>query len=333
VIFVEASALTLFWAAVIAASILIYALLDGFDLGVGILFRLARRDDQRAMMMDTIAPYWDGNQTWLVMIGAGLYAAFPIVYAVVLGAMYIPVVLLLTGLIFRGIAFEFRHRTERMRWLWDWGFFLGSTLSAFVQGAAVGLLMRGIPVKDGQYAGLAFGWLHPFSIVTGIGMMLGYTLLGACWLVLKSEGNIRLWAYRRIPWLIAALVAVLIVAFALTFQYSVIARSNLEQRSWGLVFPAICALALVGVLYGVRKRRDGVPFAMSALFFLAAYATLGVMFWPFMVPYAVTVAQAAAPEASLSFLFVGGVVVLPVVVFYTLAIYWVFRGKVRVGYG
>lgn len=330
----EPSGLTLFWAGVIAASILVYAILDGFDLGVGILFRLARREEERAWMMNTIAPYWDGNQTWLVMIGAGLYAAFPIVYGIVLGALYVPVVLLLIGLIFRGIAFEFRHRTVHMRWLWDWGFFLGSTLVAFVQGAAVGVMMLGIPVANDQYVGRAFGsWLHPFSIVTGIGMMFGYTLLGACWVALKSEGAIRAWAYRRIPWLASAVLAVLFLAFALTFIYSVHARSNLEARPWGLVFPAIGLLALLGIFVGVWKKRDGVPFAMTALFFLAAYLTLGVMFWPFMVPYAVTVAEAAAPEASLSFLFVGGIVVFPVIVLYTSAVYWVFRGKVREGYG
>ena len=329
----QPSGLTLFWAGVIAVAILIYAILDGFDLGVGILFRLARREEERAWMINTIAPYWDGNQTWLVMIGASLYAAFPVVYAILLGALYVPVLLLMIGLIFRGIAFEFRHRTVRMRWLWDWGFFLGSALVAFVQGAAVGVMMRGIPVENSQYAGQAFGWLHPFSIVTGVGMVFGYTLLGASWVALKSEGGIRAWAYRRIPWLVGAVLAVLFLAFLLTFQYSVHARSNLEARPWGFVFPAIGLLALLGVLFGVWKKRDGMPFAMTALFFLAAYLTLGVMFWPFMVPYAVTVVQAAAPEASLSFLFVGGIVVLPVVVLYTLAVYWVFRGKVRAGYG
>lgn len=329
----EPSDLALFWAGVIAFSVLVYGILDGFDLGVGILFRLARRDEMRVRMMDTIAPYWDGNQTWLVMIGAGLYAAFPMVYAVLMGAMYIPVLLLLIGLIFRGIAFEFRHHARHLLRLWDWGFFLGSTLIAFVQGAAVGLMMRGIPVENGQYAGSAFGWLHPFCVVTGVGMVLGHTLLGACWLVLKSEGDLRAFAYRRIPWLVGAVLADLFLAFLLTFHYSVLARDNLQGRPWGFVFPVCGILALLGVLYGVRQQRDGVPLAMTALFFLAAFATLGVMFWPLMIPYSVTVAAAAAPDASLSFFFVGGIIVLPVIVLYTVGNYWVFRGKVRAGYG
>ncbi len=180
-------------------AILLYVILDGFDLGVGILFGTTRDEALRVQMMDTIAPFWDGNETWLVVIGAGLFAAFPVVYAVFLGAFYLPVLLLLFGLIFRGVAFEFRYRSERMRWVWDWGFFLGSTVVAFVQGAAVGAMMRGIPVVNGQFAGGPFDWLHPFAILTGIGLVLGYALLGAGWLVLKSEGALRDWAYAPHP--------------------------------------------------------------------------------------------------------------------------------------
>jgi cytochrome d ubiquinol oxidase subunit II len=319
---------------VIAASILLYVILDGFDLGVSILFGTTREEDKRVQMMNTIAPFWDGNETWLVVIGAGLFATFPMVYAVFLGAFYIPVLLLLFGLIFRGVAFEFRHRTERFRWLWDGGFFVGSIVVAFVQGAAIGAMMRGIPVENGQYAGGAFGWLHPFAVLTGIGLVLGYALLGAGWLVLKSEGALRDWAYARIPWLAAGVFAALGLAFtvAVSVDAGAVAQSNLRERSWGLVFPILSIAALLGAVAGARVRRDGVPFVMTALFFIAAYLTLGVMLWPFMVPYAVTVADAAAPDASLRFLFYGGVVVLPVIAAYTVGVYWVFRGKVRRGY-
>jgi cytochrome d ubiquinol oxidase subunit II len=195
----ELSNLATFWAAVLACAILIYVILDGFDLGVGILFGTTGDEAHRTQMMGTIAPFWDGNETWLVVIGAGLYAAFPDAYAVFLGAFYLPVLLLLFGLIFRGIAFEFRFRSVRMRRVWDGGFFLGSTVVAFVQGAAIGAMIRGIPVVDGQYAGGAFEWFAPFPILTGIGLVLGYALLGAGWLVLKSEGELRTWAYERIP--------------------------------------------------------------------------------------------------------------------------------------
>ncbi|MDM0081740.1 cytochrome d ubiquinol oxidase subunit II [Variovorax sp. J31P179] len=329
-----ASDLALFWAAVIAVSILVYVILDGFDLGVGILFGTTREESHRLHMMDTIAPFWDGNETWLVVIGAGLFATFPVVYAVFLGAFYLPVLLLLVGLIFRGIAFEFRYRSVKTRWLWDLGFFLGSTVVAFVQGAAVGALMRGLPVAQGQFAGTSFEWLHPFSVLTGVGLVFGYALLGAGWIVLKSEGELRDWAYRRIPWLAAAVFGVLGLAFAvsLSVDAGAIAQSHLKDRPWGWALVALAIAALAGVVAAARARRDGFAYTLTVLFIGASYLTLGTMFWPYMVPYAVTVASAAAPEESLRFLFYGGVVVLPVIAAYTIGVYWVFRGKVRSGY-
>jgi cytochrome d ubiquinol oxidase subunit II len=328
-----ASNLALFWAGVIALAILVYVILDGFDLGVGILFGTTSDETHRSQMMDAIAPFWDGNETWLVIVGAGLYAAFPVVYTVFLGAFYIPALLFLFGLIFRGVAFEFRYRTERMRKVWDWGFCIGSVVAAFVQGAAIGAMMRGIAVSDGQYAGGAFDWLAPFPVLTGIGLVLGYGLLGAGWLVLKSDGPLRDWAYQRIPWLAGAMIAVLAMAFVVTLRWSDLAQSHWSERPWGVAFPLLGALALAGVFLGARRRRDGVPFAMASLFFLAAYLTLGVMFWPYMIPYSVTVANAANPDASLDFLFRGAVVILPVIAIYTFGVYWVFRGKIKSGYG
>ncbi len=321
--------LTVFWAGVIAVSILIYVILDGFDLGVGILFGTTRAEEHRQEMLNTIAPFWDGNQTWLVIIGASLFAAFPVVYAVFLGAFYIPVLLLLIGLIFRGVAFEFRGRAKGMLAVWDWGFFLGSTLVGFVQGAAVGALMRGVPVVDGQFAGHALDWVHPFPILTGAGMVLGYALLGAGWLVFKGEGALRDWAYARIPWLAGAVLLVLILAFtvSVTFDAGAIAQSNLRARSWGLIFPIAGVAALLGVVVAARARRDGMPVALTTLLFVAAYLTLGVMFWPYMIPYTITVADAASPDASLQFLFYCGIIVLPVIVIYTFSVYRVFRGK------
>ena len=330
----EATNLAVFWASVVAVSILIYVILDGFDLGVGILFGFTRDATNRLQMLNTIAPFWDGNETWLVIIGASLFAAFPAVYAVFLGAFYLPVLLMLFGLIFRGIAFEFRQRTEHMRWLWDWGFAVGSIVAAFVQGAAVGAMMRGIPVVNGHFAGHTFDWVHPFPILTGVGLVLGYALLGAGWIVFKSEGPVRDWAYARIPWLVIAVFAVLGLAFtaAVTLDAGAIAQSNLQARGWGLAFPTLGVAALVGVIVGARARRDAVPFAFTTLFFVASYLTLGVMFWPYMVPYSVTVANAAAPDASLGFFFFGGVIVLPMILIYTMGVYRVFRGKRHRGY-
>jgi cytochrome d ubiquinol oxidase subunit II len=220
-----------------------------------------------------------------------------------------------------------------MRWLWDRGFFIGSTVAAFVQGAAIGAMMKGIPVANNQYAGGAFDWVAPFPVLTGTGLVLGYALLGAGWLVLKSEGSLRDWAFARIPWLAGAVLVVLAVAVSLTLDYSAVAKSHWGDRRWGVAFPVIGGLALLGILLGARKRHDVLPFAMTALFFLCAYLTLGVMFWPYMIPYSVTVAKAAAPEASLGFLFYGAVIVLPVIAAYTVHVYWVFRGKVHAGYG
>lgn len=327
----QPSNLALFWAAVIAASILVYVVLDGLDLGVGILFGSTRDEGHRSQMMSTIAPFWDGNETWLVVIGAGLFASFPVVYAVFMGAFYLPLLLLLVGLIFRGIAFEFRYRSVRARRLWDAGFFLGSTVVAFAQGAAVGALMRGIPVANEQFAGTSFDWLHPFSVLTGIGLVFGYALLGAGWIVLKSEGTLRDWAYRRIGWLAAIVFVLLGLAFtvSLTVDAGAVAQSHLRDRAWGLVFPVAAIAALGSAVMSARARRDGLTFALTVLFVLASYLTLGVMFWPYMVPYAITVGKAAAPEASLSFMFYGGVVVLPVIAIYTAGVYWVFRGKIQ----
>ena len=331
---VEPSNLALFWAGVIVVAILVYVILDGFDLGVGILFGTTRDTALRDEMMAAISPFWDGNETWLVVIGASLFAAFPVVYAVFLPAFYIPVLLLLFGLIFRGVAFEYRHGAGVPR-LWDWGFFVGSTVAAFVQGAAVGAMIRGIPVVSNQYSGGPFEWLRPLSVLTGIGLVLGYALLGAGWLTLKSEGALRDWAWRRIPWLAGAVLVTLGVAAVTAFIERARMTGNLfVGRLWGLIFPAIGLLAMYGVFAAARRRRDAWPFALTAVFFVAALLSLAVMFWPYMIPYTITVGNAAAPEKSLSFLFWGaGVFVLPVIAIYTAVVYWLFRGKRRKGYG
>ena len=293
----QPSSLALFWAGVIALSIMVYVVLDGFDLGVGILFGSLRDEQERVQMMNTVAPFWDGNETWLVIVGASLFATFPVVYAVFLGAFYIPVLLLLFGLIFRGVAFEFRHRTEGMRWLWDWGFVLGSIVVAFVQGAAVGAMMRGVAVNNGQFAGGSLDWLHPFPVLTGVGLVFGYALLGAGWVVVKSEGALRDWAYSRIPWLTAIVFALIGLCFTavLTVDAGAVAQNHLRERPWGLLFPLLGVAALVAAVLGARARRDPLPFAFTVLFFVFAFLTLGVMFWPYMVPYAITVGNAAHP--------------------------------------
>jgi cytochrome d ubiquinol oxidase subunit II len=331
---VEPSALALFWAGAIAVSIVAYVVLDGFDLGVGILFGFTKDRALQGEMMDSIAPFWDGNETWLIMVGASLFAAFPTVYAVFLPAFYFPVLLLMVALIFRGVAFEFKHQ-GRAGGLWDKGFFWGSTIAAWVQGAAVGAMIRGIPVANGQFAGGRFDWLDPFPVLTGLGLVLGYALLGAGWIVMKSEGRLRDWTWPHIPRLALCMLVVLAIATVVAIlEHNRNAESVMEHRLWGLIFPLIGAAAILGVLLTARRRHDTWPFFLTVIFFAASFATLAVLFWPHMIPYTVTVGNAAAPEASLSFLFWGaGLFALPLISIYTIGIYWFFRGKTRKGYG
>lgn len=318
------------WALIIGFAALLYVLLDGFDLGVGILFGLTRDEDFRAAIMESVAPVWDGNETWLIFVGASLFAGFPIVYSILLPAFYIPLTVLLVALILRGVAFEFRHQSRGLRWLWDAGFFLGSLTAAFVQGAAVGAMVDILPVENGQFVGGGFEWLTPFALACGSALVVGYVLLGASWLVLKTEGPLREWAYLRVLPSLFAILIFLVGALAYALVTELRVMQAWSAHPWLLIFPALGALATVGLIWGVRTRRDAVPFAMSALIFLAAFATMAGSFWPYMIPYSVTIADAAAPESSLKFLFYGaGLVVLPVILAYTAAVYWVFRGKLR----
>lgn len=333
----DANWLVDFWAAVIAFAILMYVVLDGYDLGVGILFGTMRDEGHKTTMMRTIAPYWDGNETWLVLVGAGLFAAFPTVYAIFLPAFYLPVALMLLGTAFRGVAFEFRDRSREMRPVWDRGFFLGSLVIAFVQGAAIGAMVNELPVVGGRYAGSAFEWLTPFSILCGIGAVQGYALLGAAWLVLKTEGELRDWAYRRLPWLLVGVVFVLVVVFVFALARHLRVLDRWLSEPLLLILPLIGLVAIVGLGQGIRRRADGVPFAMAALAVIVAFLTLAASFWPYMIPYTVTVQDAASPPESLAFLFWGGgLVVFPVILIYTASVFWIFRGKVRKqerGYG
>jgi cytochrome d ubiquinol oxidase subunit II len=328
----HASWLALCWAGVLFLSLFVYVTLDGFDLGVGILFGTTRDHELRSEMMGAVAPFWDGNETWLIVVGATLFAAFPPVYSVFLAAFYIPVLLLLIGLIFRGVAFEFRGRGGPS-WIWDWGFFLGSTVVAFVQGAAVGALMDGVTVHDNQFSGGSFDWLRPFPVLCGVGLVFGYAVLGAGWLVLKSESKLRDWAYARIPWLVGLTASLLgLAGVGALLDLSNAAPHHLT-RSWAAIFPILSWFGALGTLAGARLRRDGLPFAMATLSFAAAFLTVPALFWPYMIPYSLTVANSASPDASLSFLFWGaGLVALPVVGVYTAFIYWSFRGKLHKGY-
>jgi cytochrome d ubiquinol oxidase subunit II len=321
-----------FWAAVLALGLLLYVVLDGFDLGVGMLFGFARDEVTRHHMMSAISPVWDGNETWLVIGGTVLWAGFPVVYALILSAFYLPICLMLSALILRGVAFEFRQKAGvRTRLVWDIGFVGGSFVAAFVQGTTVGALVRGLPVgADGRFAGSSvFDWVSPFALLCGLGLCLGDALLGAAWLLLKSEGPIRERSYRMIPWLLVGVLMFLSFAFIAALQMDLPVMHRWIERPWLAVFPLIGLFAVISIVLGVRRRRDSWPFAGAAVIFLAAFATLAASFLPYIVPFSLTISEAAAPTSSLSFVFWGaGIVVLPLTLIYTIMVYTVFKGKI-----
>jgi cytochrome bd ubiquinol oxidase subunit II len=322
----------LFWTAILTISALLYVLLDGFDLGVGILSIWAGNDARRDAMMSAIAPIWDGNETWLIVTGVVLWGAFPLVYATLLSAFYLPLLLMLAGLILRGVAFEFRHRTERWRWLWDLSFAGGSLVAAFMQGLTVGALVVGLPIVDGRYSGGDFGWLSLFSVLCGFGLCVGYALLGATWLIRKCEGDLRRAAFRLTPVLSLALLLFLAAVFVFALAEDLRIMSRWLERPYLAVFPAIGVCAAVLLAKSLRRRSDGAPFRLVAIFFVAAFGTLAVSFWPYMIPFSITIEQAAAPNASLTFMFWGaGLFVFPLMLLYTATNYRVFRGRIRPG--
>jgi cytochrome d ubiquinol oxidase subunit II len=319
----------MFWVCILAVSILFYVLLDGFDLGVGILFGFTRNESRRRAMLSAVAPLWDGNETWLVVAVVVLWGAFPVVYATLFSAFYLPALVMVSGLILRGVAFEFRNKTERMRWIWDVSFAGGSFVAAFIQGLMVGALVEGLPISNGQYAGGEFGWLSPFPLLCGVGLLLGYTLLGACWLVRKCEDEVRDAAYRLIPALSIGLLVFLIVVFAYALVDHFRIMSRWLERPYLFVFPAIGIVAAIVLAASVRQRRDGPPYYMVVLIFATAFGTLAISFWPYMIPFSITINDAAAPRSSLAFMFWGeGLFVFPLMLVYTAVSYSVFRGKI-----
>lgn len=318
-----------FWLGVLALSIFLYVTLDGFDLGVGMLLPLARSERERRAMLAAVAPVWDGNETWLVVNGTVLFGAFPLVYATLLSALYLPLFVMLAALILRGVSFEYRDKSVRFRGVWDAAFFGGSAVASFIQGAAVGALVEGLPIVDGRYVGGAFGWLSPFALLCGAGLCLGYMLTGAGWLAYKTRLELQRRAFHLLPKLLIGVLIFLIAAFVTAVRLDVPALEAWSGNPMLRLVPAIGGIAAVVIAVAVAFRRPLLPFLGSVLLFAAAFGTLTISFYPYMIPYAITAAQAAAPAASQTFLFWGaGVVVLPVTLAYTLAVYFLFKGKV-----
>jgi cytochrome bd ubiquinol oxidase subunit II len=325
--------MVLFWVSVLALAVLLYVLLDGFDLGVGILFGFAREEASRRAMMGAVAPVWDGNETWLVVTGVVLWGAFPLAYSILFAALYVPVLFMLTGLILRGVAFEFRNGAGASRWVWSVAFFGGSLLAAFMQGVMVGALVEGLAVSGGHYVGGAMSWLTPFAVLSGLGLCLGYALLGAGWVLLKSDGELlRATARRWIPRLALALLAVLIAVFVYALAKDLRILHSWLERPYLFVLPAVAVAAAAILASRVRQERyrDRTPFEIMTVLFATAFGTFLISFWPYMIPFSVTIDQAAAPHSSLAFMFWGeGLFILPLMLFYTFVAYGVFRGKLR----
>lgn len=326
--------LTLVWAGIIAFAILVYVVMDGFDLGIGILFPGFDTGAERDEAMNSIAPYWDGNETWLVMGGGGLLAVFPLAYAVILPATYPLIIAMLLGLIFRGVAFEFRWRDKAHEALWDRAFMVGSVITALAQGMILGALLQGIKVENAAYAGSWYDWLTPFTLLTGISVMIGYALLGACWLIWRTEGGTQAHARRMAGRLVVATVgAMLLVSLATLFLDAEYWRRWLTYPSviFCMVVPLLVAACTFGLLRSLNGPRDHVPFLLSLILFALGFAGLGISIWPNIVPPSVTIWEAAAPPESQAFLLAGAIVIIPMILAYSAWSYWVFRGKVGEG--
>ena len=323
--------LAFIWAGLIAFAVITYVVLDGFDLGIGILFPFAKSGKDRDVMMNSVAPVWDGNETWLVLGGGGLFAVFPLAYAIVMPALYMPITIMLLALVFRGVSFEYRWRTTRWRWVWDRAFFGGSLIAALCQGIALGALVQGIEVQDRAYAGGWFDWLTPFSILTGIAVVIGYALLGATWLVLKTQSHLREQMRQfAVPLGGATLALIGLVSVLTPFQDPVYFDRwfSLPGSLWTMVVPA-ALLALTALFWrGLKGGNDLTPFLAVLGVFVVSFVGIGISFFPMMVPPSLTIWQAAAPDSSLAFALVGALILVPIILVYTAYSYWVFRGKI-----
>jgi cytochrome d ubiquinol oxidase subunit II len=330
--------LPLIWAVILAIAVIMYVMLDGFDLGIGILFPFAASPQERSVMMDTVAPVWDGNETWLVLGGGGLFAAFPLAYGALMPALYVPILLMLMALIFRGVAFEFRLRGRRRgKAFWTGAFTLGSLVATLAQGFVLGGFIQGVTLRDGQFAGGAFDWFTTYTVLVAVGLVAGYALLGATWLVWRTEGELHERA-RGWAWTAAAAVAVLLAVVSLA---TLLVHGQVAVR-WGfetggidiarlvprLPIPILGLVGLAVVALALRRRAHFWPFLGAILVFASGYLGLAVGFFPDIVPYDMTFRQAANPDNTLGFLLVGSVILLPAIVGYSLWVYWVFRGKV-----
>ena len=324
--------LSIIWFTIIVFSTLMYIVMDGFDLGIGILFPFNKDAVERDMMVNTVAPVWDGNETWLVLGGAALYGAFPLAYAVIADALAIPLTVMLFGLIFRGVAFEFRFKaTVSHRAFWDKSFIFGSVVATFSQGVAVGAILNGFPVVNRTFAGSALDWLAPFPLFCGVGLVLAYALLGATWLIMKTENALHQKMSKLVPPLLLALLAVIAVISIWTpLSHASIAHRwfTLPNLFWFLPVPVLVLLCAWGLLKAVKRHAHYTPFLLTLALIFLGFTGLGISIWPNIIPPSISIWDAASPPQSQGFMLVGGLLIIPVILCYTFWSYYVFRGKI-----
>lgn len=328
--------LPLLWAIILGVGLMMYVTLDGFDLGIGILFPFVKDREQRDVMVDTVAPVWDGNETWLVLGGAGLLAAFPMAYAVILSALYLPLIFMLAGLIWRGVAFEFRFKADvGHRPFWDKAFIWGSYVATVSQGISLGAIINGFRVERGEFAGGMLDWLTPFSLFTGLALVVAYALLGATWLVFKTDGTLAE-SMRRIGRPIALLLLLAIVVVSL---WTPISHPSVAARWFSLptfLFFVPVPLLVLATTWGILRALDNAdrhvtPFLLALFLLFLGYSGLVIGLWPYLLPPSISIWDAAGAPQSLGFTLVGALAIIPCIMTYSAWSYFVFRGKVRPG--
>lgn len=324
--------LPLIWAVIIIFGVMMYVVMDGFDLGIGMLFPFVKAEQDRDVMMNTVAPVWDGNETWLVLGGAGLFGAFPMAYSVVLEALYLPLILMLIGLIFRGVAFEFRFKArDDKRHIWDKAFIGGSLVATFFQGVALGAFIEGFKVVDRHYAGGTLDWLTPFSLFSGLGLIVAYTLLGCTWLIMKTEGPLQAQMHKLgRPLALVLLVVIGIVSLWTPIAYPQIADRwfSMPNLIWFMPVPLLVLVTFYGLFKAVARSANYTPFLLTLVLIFLGYSGLGISLWPYIIPPSISIWDAAAPPQSQGFMLVGTLFILPFILGYTFWSYYVFRGKV-----
>lgn len=324
------------WAAIIGIAVAMYVVLDGFDLGLGILFPFTPEEERRDVMMNSVAPFWDGNETWLVLGGGGLFVAFPLAYGVIMSGLYLPIILMLLGLIFRGVAFEFRWTAKPSHRFWDNAFAYGSIVATFMQGVVLGGYLQGINVENRQFAGGPLDWFAPFPLFTGFALLVGYALLGTTWLVMKTEGELARLARQWAQHLLLGVLAIMVIISL----WTPLAFDRIAERwfTWPNIIylspvPFLTAVAAFACWWGLRNGREVMPFLAAVALFLLGFIGLGISTMPYLVPPSLTFWDAAAVPQSQIFMLVGVLIMLPLILGYTVFVYWTFRGKVREGEG